>query len=385
MLAALRPLPVVLAAASLALGGCSCNDDPDTVVTPIPDDPTPEPQYNRGFYLDMTIDGQNRLWLAYQDRDVTALSIAVGSGDPVTFTHTRVDGEARMENGLPVGDFDGGAYASITVDASGNPHACHWNRTAEALRCGSYDGSAWTFLQVDDGGVGQFTSMAMVDGSPAVAYYDYDAKRLKFAIKGPTGWQDEVVDEGTVDADGTAAGATEADVGKYTHLFVDGGDVMIAYYDAANGDLKVAEGGPGNWSVSTWAGAEAGDVGAWPQLTRHGGVTYVAFEDGTNKDLLWGTRSGSGLDVEVIDGGDFVGPDSAITWSGDVPVVLYHDGVNNDAKMATKSGGTWERTTKMADGAVGFHNNVAVDASGAIHWACFDHTRTDIVHQRFSL
>lgn len=371
--------------AALGLAGCGCGDEPDPIVTPLPDDPTPAPQYNRGFYVDMVIDGQNRLWLAYQDREVTALSIAQGSGDPVSFSHSRVDGEARMENGLPVGDFDGGYYAAIAVDDAGMPHACHWNRTADGLRCGSFDGSAWSFVVVDDGGVGQFASMAIVDGRPAVAYYDYEERRLKFARKGDAGWQDEVVDEGAVDADGTAAGATEADVGKYPHLYAEGGDVFIAYYDVANGDLKVAQGGWGSWSSSTWAGSGAGDVGAWPHMSRHGGVTYLSFEDVTNKDLLWGTLSGNTLGTEIVDGGDFVGPDSAIAWVGDEPVVVYHDGVQNDAKLARKSGGAWTLSTVLADGAVGFHNNLAVDASGGVHWVSFNHTTTDVVHQRLGL
>ena len=365
--------------------GCDCADGGDDNVIDVSDPPTPAPQYNRGFYLDMARGPDGRLWLAHQDREATALTVAVSSGDPPVFTHTRVDGEARMENGLPVGDFDGGNYATITVDANNVPTACHWDRTGNSLRCGSTDGTAWNFVVVQAGDVGQFASLGFHQGAPIVAYYDYGDLQLVVAWKTATGWQHEVVDEGTLDADGTAAGATEPDVGKYASLFVDGDTVRIAYYDAANGDLKVASGGPGSWDVEVWAGSGTGNLGTWPRLSSHGGVTYVTYSDEDKKDLIWGSWNGAVLTTEIVDGGDFVGPDSAIGWVGDDPIVMYHDGVNNDAKLAVRGASGWTLSTQRSDGAVGFHNQVEVDASGQINWVCFDHTATDVVFQRFTL
>jgi hypothetical protein len=113
---------------------------------------------------------------------------------------------------------------------------------------------------------------------------------------------------------------------------------------------------------------------------------WVAFQDLDKNDLLFGSWNGTGVEPVLVDGGDFVGADAAIAWVSDLPVLMYHDGVNNDAKLARQdSDGNWTISTHMADGAVGFHNNLAVDASGRVNWACFDHTRTDIVFQRFSL
>jgi hypothetical protein len=326
-----------------------------------------------------------RFWLAHQDREVTALTVAVSSGDPPVFTHTRVDGEARMENGLPVGDFDGGSYATIVVDANNVPTACHHDATAGSLRCGTTDGTTWTFVVVESGDTGRFASLGLFEGRPLVAYYDDGDKQLSVAWRTDTGWQHEVVDAGTLDADGTEAGATEPDVGQYASVFVDGGTVRIAYYDAANGDLKVASGSPGSWDVEIWAGSGAGNVGRWPRLSSHGGAIYVTYSDEDQKDLLWGTWNGNALTTEIVDGGDFVGPDSAIGWVGDDPIVLYHDGVNNDAKLALRSGASWTLSTQRSDGAVGFHNQVEVDAAGEISWACFDHSATNVVFQQFTL
>ena len=381
------PLPrSFLPALALAFAaGCSCNDGPTDQIVDPPEPPTPAPQYDRGYYLDMAMDGQGKLWLAYQDREYTALTVGEGTGDPVTFTHRRIDGEARMENGLPVGDLDGGYYATIAVDESNTPWACHWDRDHGTLRCGSPVDGVWTFVVVDTGGVGQFGSLGIVNGVPMVAYYDQTNFRLKLAWKTDTGWSNEVVDEGEIGADATEAAITEPDVGMYADLFAEGGSVRIAYYDSANGNLKVASGHQGDWTVETWAGDGTGDQGQWPRLTSHGGVTYLAYEDHTKQDLLWGTWAGQTLTSEIVDGGDFVGPDTAIAWHGDSPAILYHDGVNNDAKMAIRNGTGWDLSTKMSDGAVGFHNQVVVDGEDRLHWVCFNHSTTDVVYQRFEL
>ncbi len=390
----MRSLTSTLLGATLALTaavgpGCNgCNepvDDPD--LTPAPDDDdTPAPQYDRGYYLDMALDSEGRPWLAYREAERGILQVARGAGDPATFdTIWDVDGVPDTSGPIPSGGFQGGYYASIAIDGNNAPHVVHWNQEDGGLRYATLVGDVWEAEDVETGEVGQFTDIVVVDGAPLISYYDYGSGQLKVARKGSTGWQDEVVDAGDVGPDAIAAELEAADVGLYTNLYIDdGGTVWLAYYDRANGDLKVASGGFGNWSIIGSFGSEI-DAGAWPSLTSDGGSVYVAFQNLTTQTLWWGSVA-SGISADVVDESGFTGADSSIVWSGGNAVIMYQDAQNNDAKLAVQDGaGGWTLTTHMADGAVGFHNSLELDSTGRANWSCFDHTRTDFVFQRFDL
>jgi hypothetical protein len=366
-------------AALLWAPGCGCPADDDDTATPTEE--TPAPQYDRGYYLSMALDSAGRPWLAYQDRlgleegDAPLLAVARGAGAPPEWTIWQVDGAPDRTAAIPSGGFEGGFYASIALDDSDVPHVTHWNKSGNTLRYATRSGDGWAAEDVENG-VGEFATIAIDDdGAPIIAYYNRSGGDLRIAVRNGSGWDNEVVDAGDGD---------DADVGRYPDILVEAsGTIHIAYLDVGNGDLRVASGGPGNWSIETWA--SEGDVGAWPTLTQHQGDLYVSFEDMGNQDLLLGRWDGTDLAIQTIDDRDFVGPDSAVVWVDDEPVVLYHDGMNNDALMATRSGAVWTRTVHMGNGAVGFHNNLQIDDSGILAWACFDHSTKDFVFQRFEV
>ncbi len=375
MFGARTQILILTAALSWGLTGCGCNEPVDEEPTPTPA-PTPEPQYNRGYYLDMDADSQGRIWLAYQDRETTSLNVARGTGSPIEFEHFQVEGQGEVIGGLLTGNFDGGNYNSIAVDSSDRPHVVHWDRDADRLRYAVRTGDGWDTTNAATSG-GQFAALGLIGGTdPIVSFYDGE---LVVAWKADGSWDDETVDAGEPGPE-----EIPADVGQFTDLLVaSDGTVWIAYYDVANGDLKVASGGPGAWTVQVWA--SEGNVGTWPTLSEHGGDIYVLFQDVDNKDLVLGRWTGATLETEIVDEGDFVGADSSIAWIGDTAVVMYHDGVNNDALLAVDDGSGWVLSTHMADGAVGFFNTILASESGQLTWSCFDHTTTDIVFQRFSL
>ena len=359
--------------------GCGCQPTAEEPETPAP---TPEPDHDRGYYLDMDMDSQGRVWLAFQDALDTgnALVAARGSGDPIEFSYFSVDGHGEVVNGILQGAYDAGNYSTIAVDASDRAHVAHWNKDTDQLMYAVLSGESFAPATVGDGG--RFASIGIIDGtSPIVSYYN--GHELKVSVK-ENAWSHEVVDEGTAPEVPEGEPEILPDVGRYSDLMVaSDGTVYVAYYDAANGDLLVASGGPGDWTIETWY-AE-GDVGAWPSLSEHGGDIWVAFQDLDNRDLLVGRRVADALDVTVVDDSGFVGADGSVAWVGDTMAVMYHDGVNNDAKLAVNDGTDWTITTHMADGAVGFFNTILPAASGDLNWSCFNHTSTDIVFQRFSL
>lgn len=370
-----HPERILLFGILLLVAGCECSDQ--TVAAP-PEDPTPAPSYNRGFFVDMALDSTGQPWLAYQDRDTTALSVAKGSGDPVTFSHETVDGEGEVQGGLLIGNFDGGYYSTIALDAGDVPHVAHWDKEGGRLRYATDSGEGWELTTVDTGNVGQFASIGVRQGDPIIAYYDYGAGSLKVAYVSEGAWSTEVVDAGD--------GSTTSRCGKYADLLVgDNGTVHIAYQDEAAGVLRVASGTPGNWIAQTWYSTEEGSTGAWPNLSEQGGSLYVSFQDLNPGALLFGRWTGAELDATVVHAGEFIGADSATAWSGDSPTIMYHDGVNNDALLAVNSGTGWNHMIHREDGAHGFHNSLMVGNNGQLNWAAFNHTTTDIEFQRFSL
>jgi hypothetical protein len=79
------------------------------------------------------------------------------------------------------------------------------------------------------GDVGEYTSLAVVEGRPAISYHDGTSRDLRFAINS------------AADGSGTWTLITvdsAGNVGEYTSLAVVDGRPAISYYDNTNGDLK---------------------------------------------------------------------------------------------------------------------------------------------------
>jgi len=76
--------------------------------------------------------------------------------------------------------------------------------------------------------VGMFTSLAIQNGEPRIAYYDADAKNLKYATYSAVdkAWTVSLIDDGR-----DATGADTGDVGRYASLAIDErGIAHVAYY-----------------------------------------------------------------------------------------------------------------------------------------------------------
>ena len=85
-------------------------------------------------------------------------------------------------------------------------------------------------------------------------------------------WHTEVVD-------------SALNVGSYASLAIDGVDKLhIAYYDAANGDLKYATNRYGYWLISTLV--SSGNVGAGTDIGVSGQDPYIVYRDNTNTHLM---------------------------------------------------------------------------------------------------
>jgi hypothetical protein len=370
---ALHLIPLAgLAAGALLSIGCGCNEEPENLVEPTVEDP-----HDIGQYLSMGVyDGQPAA--SYYDRTKGGLTFALGEidGEKVNWTEERIDGFAD-EEGLDVGDR--GKYTSMLIDGD-DVWITYFDATNGnlfyALRGGKDD---WETGVADTGGgstpnAGRFSSLAKgADGNPAAAHYDEGKGHLRLTRWNGSGWAGMVIDEGEdyVPAD-TGTEPMDADVGKYAHLYVDGGTEYIAYYDAANGDLKLASGSGSNFTVEVVA--SEGDVGTWPSILVSGGEVLIAYQDQTNWDLVLarGTPGGN-WSTEVIDDGEFRGADTEIYENGSYPGILYFDGSDNNMMQASFDGSAWTTRVVAEEGGLGFHNETIV-IGGTRYAGCYDYS-----------
>lgn len=358
--------------------GCSKNKDTDTgkVIT----EPEPEPFTNDwGQWLSMGVLSDGTPVAASYDRTEGGLVVAEATltdGVPA-WSFEKVDGYPD-DDGLDVGDR--GQYASLAVGSDDTLWVSYYDVKVRTLRYATRgaDGT-WTSGLADAGegatpDAGKFTSIALDgNGNPVIAHYDAGKGRLRVAHWTGSGFTGEVVDSGEP---GLAEDGSEidADVGQFARLRISGGVEYIAYYDAANGALKLAYGNSGSYTIEVVD--DSADVGQWPDLlvSSDGSPMYLSYQDVTNQDLKLAAGAPAAWTLSTVDDGDYVGADSALYKNGSYPAIAYFDGRNNDMKLAQLAGDAWTLDTVAADGALGYHNEV-ITAGGTHYAGCYSYAQ----------
>jgi len=171
------------------------------------------------------------------------------------------------------------------------------NGDLKFAKCSNASCSASSVTTVDaTGNVGKFASVRnWVDNRPVVAYYDATNGNLKVLKCGSA----DCTGRATITTvDGTdPTGGPGPDVGQYAQLARDAlGHFAVAYYDATNGDLKLAACGDGactNAIIINWD--SPGDVGAGISMWSWGAgndrgdfqpcIFVAAYRDATNDQV----------------------------------------------------------------------------------------------------
>jgi hypothetical protein len=180
-----------------------------------------------------------------------------------------------------------GQFLSTQI-VSGNPAISYFDGTngnLKYVRATDADGSAWatTPSPVDvTGVVGLYTSLQTVNGNPAISYYDNTNGNLKFA-RATT-----VTGNGSVWATAVNIDIT-GDVGQYSSLQVVNGNPAISYNDITNNDLKYIS--ASNASGTAWNTPLSidvtGVVGRYTSLQIVNGNPAVSYYDATNAHLKY--------------------------------------------------------------------------------------------------
>ena len=220
----------------------------------------------------------------------------------------------------------------------------------------------WVMSTVDTGVTAFFSSLQLNGGNPVVSYYEGNNADLKLATctaNCQTATPTWVVT--TVDSVGN--------VGSFDTLQLNGGNPVIAYSDTTNLTLKLAtctancQTATPTWVITTVD--NAGNVGAYASMQLNAGKPVISYYDATNGDLKLATCAAGCQSatptwvITTVDSVGDVGYSTSLQLNGGNPVVSYFDSTNQALKLATCTANcqsatpTWAITTAATTVSVG--------------------------------
>jgi hypothetical protein len=215
------------------------------------------------------------------------------------------------------------------AEVAGYPAISYYDATNTSLkfiRAKDPTGMEWetplTLDSTDD--VGAHGSLAVINGNPAISYHDTtngDLKYIRATDATGTAWGTPL----TVDTGDTA------NVGTYTSLMVVDGYPAISYYDTTNGDLKYIRASDANGT--TWGAPltpdSMGSVGTYSSLQVVNGRPAISYLDGTQTALKYVHASDSTGTVwgapMILDNTGMTGTHTALAVVDGVPAVSYYE------------------------------------------------------------
>lgn len=267
---------------------------------------------------------------------------------------------------------DVGQYASMAI-VNGFPAISYYDAAGDLKYVRALDdtGIAWgTPKTVDSAGiVGQYTSLAVVGGNPAISYHDVSNDNLKY------------IQANDANGDSWPASSTTVDssfgVGQYTSLAVVNENPAISYHDGILGDLKYVRASDANgsaWPTPITLSTLNHDgeytslavVDGFPAVSYYdgnagGGLKFIRAAESTGMTLSWNAP----LTVDSNLNGDVGLYTSLVVVSGN-PAISYYDFDNGNLKYARAlnlDGSLWNTPAILDDGGmadVGSYSSMAI-------------------------
>jgi hypothetical protein len=219
-----------------------------------------------------------------------------------------------------------GEYTSVEI-WNGQPAISYYKMSGQDLRFAWFDSSEWQTIRVDNPAqTGAYSSVAIspLTGQPAISYTSNDD--LRYAWFDGSAWHaDDIVVDG------------EGDVGYYTSLaFLPSGKPVISYRDNTNTDLKYAElvgedpSNPDHWLLVVVD--QVDNVGQYTSIEIWNGRPAISYYDATKQDLKFAWFDGSKWRTTIVDDGQNTGTYSSLAIVSGKPAMSYYS--EGDLKYA---------------------------------------------------
>lgn len=270
-----------------------------------------------GFAREIVAPSANRYPSLAEIGGVAMVSYIDGAGPGALWLARRVGNGWTREQVV-----DSDAYGPTSLaEIDGQPAISFYDSRRGLLQYARYDGASWQVETVDSPGVvGEYSSLAEIDGRPAISYLARDAGELRYARHDGTTWQIEVVEP----APGFWSDTSLAEID---------GRPAISYVDVSRADLKYARHDGTAWQIESVD--TVGFVGRGGSLAEVGGVAMISYFDDDHRQLRLARRDGAGWRIEnVTPTARRDGQSSLVDWNGRPAIALggqrvlflYHDG-----------------------------------------------------------
>ena len=262
---------------------------------------------------------------------------------------------------------DVGRYASLAV-VNGYPAISYYdysNTSLKFIRAKDASGTDWGIPQTLDstGTPGSHTSLAVVNGNPAISYFDLHYGTLKFIR--------------AEDANGTIWGSPQtldssAAVGQFTSLVVVNGYPAISYYDETNSALKFIRAKDANgtdWEapLTLDSTGTAGQYNSMAIVNGRPAISYHCFSSNRGDLKYIQAKDASGIEwnnPQTVDSAIVVGEYSSLAVVNGYPAISYYNYSYRDLqyiRARDADGTTWGSPQTLASsGSVGRYSSLAV-------------------------
>jgi titin len=219
-----------------------------------------------------------------------------------------------------------------------------------------------------------YTSLQLSAGNPVISYFDGTNQELRLATC--------AANCATATPTWVIAPIDTAGTYFFSSLQLNGGNPVVSYLDAANGDLKLATCTAGcQTSTPTWALTTVdspGNVGSFDSLQLNGGNPVIAYSDTTNLTLKLATCTANCQTatptwvITTVDNAGNVGAYASMQLNGGNPVISYYDATNFHLKLATCTAGcttatpTWVITTVDSATDVGYSTSLQINGGNPV-------------------
>lgn len=324
--------------------------------------------FSVGAYNSLAFDNNNIPHIAYYDLSNGDLKYA-----SLDMTREQLPWQLEVADNGVLGEFefDVGSQTSIAVDPFGQPHICYQDVSHGALKYAAKINGEWQVYFVDDRDLGEQTSCSLALDTNAVAHISYHNSIANSINQAIVNLNEEelsifisVVDSG--------------EFGPYTSIAMRDNRPVIAYHDAGLGQPKIAiyNDIEKQWEIKTISDNIVGDyppaglTGRWISMAVDElNDIHLAYQDETTEDLWYAKYDGETWRLESVATEGRVGSYASIAIAdpsgAGQPVISYYDATYADLMIAMRRetgqwdtysvytpflGGTWSSLKTSIDG-----------------------------------